>query len=128
MKKWLIFLLGIITGCLVTFVTLLVISRVHLGVGQITVSEQQTEFTLAKKFEVFQVLGDGALARCGDDEYSISVFTGPIVYILNDDGNLFYDDQVIEVPDGKKVIQIGTYRYETQMGEKVVPVLKLLNQ
>lgn len=128
MKKWVIFLLGMVTGCLVTFVTLLVISRVHPGVSQITVSEQQTEFTLAKKFEVFQVLGDGALAHCEDDEYEYEYFTGPVVYILNDDGNLFYDDQVIEVPDGKKVIQIGTYRYETQMGEKVVPVLKLLNQ
>lgn len=128
MKKWLVFLLGIVTGCIVTIVALLVISKVHSGVNQITVSEQQTEFTLAKKFEVFQVLGDGALAHCEDDEYSISVFTGPIVYILNDDGNLFYDDQIIEVPNGKKVIQIGTYRYETQMGEKVVPVLKLLNQ
>lgn len=126
MKKWLIFLLGIITGCIVTFVTLLVISKVNSGVSQITVSEQQTEFTLAKRFEVFQVLGDGALARCEDDEYSTSLFTGPVVYILMDDGNLFYDDQVIKVPEGKKVIQIGTYRYETQIGEKVVPVLKFL--
>ena len=66
------------------------------------------------------------MADCGNDEDSISWFTGPVVYILMDDGNFFYDDQVIEVPDDKKVIQIGTYRYQTQMGEKVVPVLKFL--
>ena len=126
MKKWLVFLLGIVTGCILTIVALLVISKGHSGVNQITVSEQQTEFTLAKKFKVFQVLGDGALADCGNDEDSISWFTGPVVYILMDDGNFFYDDQVIEVPDDKKVIQIGTYRYHTQMGEKVVPVLKFL--
>ena len=38
--------------------------------------------------------------------------------------NLFYDDQVIEVPKGKKAMQIGTFRYETKLGEKVVPVIK----
>lgn len=126
MKKWLIFVLGIVTGVIITLVFLLVISKVYSVGNQITVSRQQTEFTLAKRFEVFQVLDGGALANCEDDEYSNSVFTGPVVYILMDDGDLFYDDQIIEVPEGKKVIQIGTYRYETRMGEKVVPALKFL--
>ena len=49
---------------------------------------------------------------------------GRFVYIVTDGQNLFYDDQVIEVPKGKKAMQIGTFRYETKLGEKVVPVIK----
>ena len=92
--------------------------------SDITIAEQQTVFTTATKFEVFQVLGDGALANCEEKEYSTSFFTGPVVYIVTDGQNLFYDDQVIEVPKGKKAMQIGTFRYETKLGEKVVPVIK----
>ena len=92
--------------------------------SDITIAEQQTVFTTATKFEVFQVLGDGALANCEKKGYSTSLFTGPVVYIVTDGQNLFYDDQVIEVPKGKKAMQIGTFRYETKLGEKVVPVIK----
>ena len=67
---------------------------------------------------------DGALANCEEKGYSTSFFTGPVVYIVTDGQNLFYDDQVIEVPKGKKAMQIGTFRYETKLGEKVVPVIK----
>ena len=64
------------------------------------------------------------MANCEEQEYSSSYFTGPVVYILSDGQNLFYDDQVIDIPYGKKAIQIGTYRYQTKLGEKVVPVIK----
>lgn len=64
------------------------------------------------------------MANCEEKGYSTSFFTGPVVYIVTDGQNLFYDDQVIEVPKGKKAMQIGTFRYETKLGEKVVPVIK----
>ena len=62
--------------------------------------------------------------NCEEKGHSTSFFTGPVVYIVTDGQNLFYDDQVIEVPKGKKAMQIGTFRYETKLGEKVVPVIK----
>ena len=43
---------------------------------------------------------------------------------FSDTGSTPVDDQVIEVPKGKKAMQIGTFRYETKLGEKVVPVIK----
>ena len=100
------------------------ITNSNANESDITIAEQQTVFTTATKFEVFQVLGDGALANCEEKGYSTSFFTGPVVYIVTDGQNLFYDDQVIEVPKGKKAMQIGTFRYETKLGEKVVPVIK----
>ena len=101
-----------------------IITNSNANESDITIAEQQTVFTTATKFEVFQVLGDGALANCEEKGHSTSFFTGPVVYIVTDGQNLFYDDQVIEVPKGKKAMQIGTFRYETKLGEKVVPVIK----
>lgn len=125
MKKGLIFLSGMIIGGILTFVSLAVLSKVYQNndTTGITMAEQQIEFTTAKRFEVFQVLEDGVLANCEENNYSVSLFTGPVVYIVTDGQNLFYDDQIIETPRGKKTIQIGTYRYPTKNGEKVVPII-----
>ena len=46
------------------------------------------------------------MANCEEKGYSTSLFTGPVVYIVTDGQNLFYDDQVIEVPKGKKAMHI----------------------
>lgn len=118
--------MGIVTGCILTIATLVVIGITYTDTNEsdITIAKQQTEFTTATKFEVFQVLENGALANCEEKGYSSSFFTGPVVYIVTDDQNLFYDDQVIKVPKGKKAIQIGTYRYQSKLGKKVVPVIK----
>ena len=122
MKKGLIFFLGIITGCVLTIIALFVIA--DSAESNITIAEHQKEFKYASRFEVFQVLGDGALANCEEQGFLSSYFTGPVVYILSDGQNLFYDDQIIDIPTGKKAIQIGTYRYQSKSGEKVVPVIE----
>ncbi len=123
MRKGLIFFLGIVTGCVLTIVALSIIASTY-SKSDITIAEQQTAFTTATKFEVFQVLEDGALANCEEKGYSTSFFTGPVVYIVADGQNQFYDDQIIEVPKAKRAIQIGTFRYRTKLAEKVVPVIK----
>lgn len=66
MKKGLIFFLGIITGCVLTIAALFVIgvSYSNSAESDITIAEHQTEFKDASRFEIFQVLGDGALANC----------------------------------------------------------------
>lgn len=66
MRKGLIFFLGIVTGCVLTIAVLFVIGITNSNANEsdITIAEQQTVFTTATKFEVFQVLGDGALANC----------------------------------------------------------------
>lgn len=127
MKKGLIFFLGMITGCLLTFGGLFVVANVQNSSEEtnITYSEDPTVFTDASKFEVFQVLVDGALARCENCEYGVSSYTGPIIYLSSDGQTQYYDDQVISVPKGKKAMQIGTYKYQSQMGVKTVPVIKI---
>ena len=60
MRKGLIFFLGIVTGCVLTIAVLFVIGITNSNANEsdITIAEQQTVFTTATKFEVFQVLGD----------------------------------------------------------------------
>lgn len=127
MKKGLIFFLGMITGGLLTFGGLFVVASVQNSSEEtnITYAEQPSNFTDATKFEVFQVLEDGALARCENREYGVSTYTGPIIYLASDGQTQYYDDQVISVPKGKKAMQVGTYRYQSQMGVKTVPVIKI---
>lgn len=128
MKKWLVFLLGIVTGFILTLVILYIISFAisnNTNSDIFTMAEQQVEFTISDRFEVFQVLDNGALAHCEEsDEYLTSLFLGPVVYIVADGQNLFYNDQIIEVPKGKKPMQIGTYRYKSRLGENIIPVIK----
>ena len=131
MKKWIVFILGAVTGCIVTFIIFLIIglSQTSLSKSGITLSEKETLFKTTDSFKVMQVLDDGALAICGEkDNYSRGhdySYFGPVVYILSDGENLFYDDQIVTVPRGKSPIQIGTYRYKSKLGEKVVPVITI---
>ena len=127
MKKGLIFVLGMITGCLLTCIVLFFIGRTMAASEEtnVTYSEQPVTFTEASKFEVFQVLENGALAHCEEHSYGSSSFFGPIVYLMSDGQNLYYDEQVIAIPKGKRAMQVGTYKYQSQMGVKTVPALKI---
>ena len=131
MNKALTFILGIITGVVLTIVTLFIIGKAT-GAGQgssddgITMFEQPGDVIPAKKFEVLQVVPNGALAKSEDTKYGVSMFTGPIVLFLSDGQNTYYDDEVITVPKGKNVRQIGTYQYETRMGYKTVPIVQII--
>ncbi len=97
----------------------------------ITYAEEWTEFMVARKFKVVKVLEDGAMAKCEDpdpfrsisDIERPSTFYGPEVYIMTSGKNLFYDDQIVEVPAGQKAMQIGTWRFRKYSSEKVVPVI-----
>lgn len=127
MRKGLVFILGLVAGCLLTIAVLYVIAlNSSESNSDITIAEREIPFDLSNRFEVFQVLSDGALAHCEDVEYSMSMFTGPIVYILAEGQNQFYNDQVVEIPRGKRAVQIGTFRYATRLGENVVPVIRIL--
>ena len=54
---------------------------------------------------------------------------GMIVLFLADKGTSYYDDQKIDVPSGKKVMQVGTYKYVTRSEmEKTVPVVEILDK
>ena len=113
MKKWLIFLGGVVTGVLLTFLFAFVLSGQReapaVEDNGVTMFEQPGDVINETGFEVFQALEQGAALAKGKKEW--------IVYMLvNDEGKYYYDDEKVNVPSGKVARQIGIYQYETNSG------------
>ena len=54
---------------------------------------------------------------------------GISVLIYNENGDSYYDDQIISAPKNKCFRQIGIYRYKTPLGfEKTVPIVMLMDK
>ena len=124
MKNVLIFIAGMVTGA----VLLLGISFFVAGSSSasgITLFEEEGEIISENSFEVFQVVEDGnALASEVKGKFDIP--TNLVVLFLCEDGKSYYDDQMIEIPAGKCVRQIGTYRYPTKEDiVKTVPIVAI---
>jgi hypothetical protein len=131
MKKWIVFVLGFVSGMVFLFLVLLIIGKSSATDEGMTYFEKPGKCISTKEFEVIQVIGDGyALAREIVDRTSlINIPSGLLVLVTNDNGELYYDDQVIEVPKGKCMRQIGVYEYQTKSENwKTVPIVQLMNE
>lgn len=141
MKKYLIFFAGLVVGAVLTFGILMLVGKKKQNDGmkmfEAPVSYEQKAIS---KFEVFQVLGNAALAKEVDYEMeesmarkrereavesiesdyaiAIGVLDGKIVLLL---GEGFYNDQRITIDHPK---QYGTYSYQNNMGMmNTVPIV-----
>lgn len=132
MKKWLVFLLGFISGIVFTFVTALVIGGSSNTDSDITLFEQPGECLSVNRFEVLQAVGDN-YALAYEQEYDSYIedyrSTDLLVLVTNDNGEYYYDEQVIDIPDGKCMRQIGIYKYQSKAEVwKTVPVVKIMDK
>ena len=130
MKKGWVFLLGFISGIAFIFVVSLIFAPnvQEEDNDEMIFFEEEGECLSNQPFEVFQVLGDDiALAREIDKQYSSwNSTTDLLILLVNDEGEYYYDDQVITIPTGMCMRQIGIYRYPTAGGdEKTVPIAKI---
>jgi hypothetical protein len=144
MKKWMIYLLGVLTGFVLTVLVAFVIysnrpeSNQDKFVGSTETDIEQPDGVKMFKepgdvinersFEVFQVVAEnGALVTGkGDGNY---MYTGPVYLLINDDGKYYYDEEIIKLPKGKVVRQVGIYQYETKQAIlKTVPIIEFLNE
>lgn len=127
-KSILIYIGGIVTGIILTFVILLFVAKSNSSNSSnnnMVIFEQPQQIIDAKSFEVLQVLPDGnALATVESPENF-----GMIVMFRAKGNASYYDDQKIEIPTGKCARQIGTYRYMTRNNiEKTVPIIDIVNE
>jgi hypothetical protein len=134
MRKIWVYLLGVLSGVILTFVSLVLIGMVIEANGSnrindLTFFEQPGEVMSDTGYEVFQVLGNGAaLARGKEDERS-TLYLGLTVLLWNEDGYPYYDDQIINLPEGKCFRQVGIYKYQTRQGlEKTVPAVTIMDE
>lgn len=123
-KNALIFGGGVLTGFILFVVIGLMAYRVNTG-GSVLSDSGLTLYenpiprpNITGNFEVFQVLPNGNALANNSDNY------GLVVLLLADKNMSYYDDQTVEKPQGYKVFQTGTYRYETKSESvKTVPVI-----
>ena len=138
MNKWTYFFLGMIPGIVIGGVATFVLL---IGVGYImqaseeqnyTPIEQPLEEANYKSFKVFQVLEDhsalvDAKELSVDDD--LDLYFGPKFLLVNDGEKYYYDEEIINVPNDKKVVQVGRYHYNTKGGsDKTVAVIKIVDR
>lgn len=127
MKKGLIFLGGVVTGVLLTFLFAFVFASQGetpaVEDNGVTMFEKPGDVINETGFEVFQALEQGAALAKGKKEWMT------VYMLVNDEGKYYYDDEKVTVPSGKVARQIGIYQYETNSGRpKTVPIVKFMEK
>lgn len=119
MKKWLIFIGGILTGVVLTLLITFILTRNHDQTTWFDTPKGEIE---SKSFRVFQVLGkDAALV---DD-----IFPGTVYLLTNNEGKYYYDNEFVQVDSNKVVRQVGIYQYETkEKMYKTVPIIQIMDK
>lgn len=129
MKNFLIYLAGLVSGAVLTIVVAMLFAGPSAAsYDGLNMFEERGEAMQETSYQILQVLDDThALANAvSNEEYGW--YTGMVVMIVGDDGEHFYDEQIIRTTKGKRFYQIGTYRYQTQSDlDKTVPVVALLD-
>lgn len=122
MKNFLIFLIGFVCGTVFLFVITKTTTLLTNKSDDLVMFEKDGECFDTDKLVVFQALEKGiALAQFGGSsdgaEVLLRILAGPTVLLLDEKyKKSFYDGEVISIPEGMCARQVGTYRYETQIG------------
>lgn len=126
MKKWLIFLGGVVAGIVLTFLIAFIISSSKAS--GVTNFEKPGPIVNETSVKVLQVLDDNAALVHGKEPGTFSdLYMGPIYLLRNDNGVFYYDDEIIHKPKDKKFRQTGVYKYKTNAGAyKTVAIIELL--
>lgn len=126
MKKWVVFLFGVLTGIILMFALAFILYVINSPVSNDTelveVENEENGVTMFKEpgeiiedrdFEVFQVIAKNAALVRGKSDNSDYYF-GTIYMLMNDEDKYYYDDEKIKVPKEKVVRQMGIYQYPTK--------------
>lgn len=99
------------------------------GDNNITWFEQSGEVINHTSFKVFQVIYDDAALAHGPLNENSDLYLGHVFLITNSNGKYYYDEEIISVPTGKVVRQVGVYRYSTNNNiTKTVPVIEIMDK
>ena len=143
MKKWLIFGGGVLTGIVLT---LLLSIALYYKQNKVTaasekapiesVAEEDSPITMfdepgdvieTKSFKVLQSVCKGAALSYTEENGSY--YMGLLCLLVDEKGKYYYDDEIVKVPAGKVVRQVGVFEYENGAGmAKTVPVVKIMDK
>lgn len=132
MRKIWVYLLGVLSGVVLTFLASYLINKIKLSdimffdePGEIVTAQTLSGNSQAvKSFEVFQVLDDGVALATGDEWFSRDL----IVLLWNENGEPYYDSQSVVASYGKCFRQIGIYKYKSRdKMHRTIPVVTLMD-
>ncbi len=130
MKKLWIFILGILSGIVLTFLFSLIINRSrNAGItffdepGEIVSVECIGRTTPVKCFKIFQTLGEEAGLAYGDEFCARDL----LVLIYSNGEQSLFDNQTIVASKGQCFRQIGIYKYKSKDKQhRTIPVVMLM--
>ena len=123
------FLFGLLLGIIGTLGFLYVLGQQTQD--QLVFSPEKGQCITKKDLVVFQVIGPSkALVRISldfkkeDMENVLDMFG--VMLLVNDKGEVYYDDEIVKVPAKTCARQVGTYQYPTRDNNyKTVPVVRI---
>lgn len=123
MKKWIIYVLGVITGIILTFAFAFCVNLSNnSGTIGLEMFKDPGDYMEYSQFEVFQVVKSGCALAHADESF------GSIVFIIPNESQQFYDDQKIVLKNDQCAQHVGTYKYRTKMEtEKTVPAIRIID-
>ena len=124
MNKFFYLIGGFFIGCLITFSVLYIIGASQSVNENIILFEEPSDDLDISSFKVLQVIeNSSALVK-----YPHGV-DGPIYLLTNNEGYVYYDDQVINLSDNEVVCPVGIFHYKTKGGlSKTVPIIKIFKK
>ncbi len=122
---------GIITGAILVFVFAFLISpksNLSSSSNDIVMFDTPQQEIKIQSFKVMQVLPDGNALAMAEDVEDMSYYGTVVLFLADGDKSFYYDNQIIEIPSGKCVMQVGAYRYENQLKMTItVPVVEIID-
>lgn len=130
MKNWGIFIGGVATGVILTFLVAFIYAYSgNNSPDGVTNFEQPGQVIEESSVKVLQVVGNNAALVNGEGDYDYKgepyYYDGPIYLLRNYVGEYYYDNQIIKRPLGKQFKQTGIYRYKSAMGYKTVAIIEI---
>lgn len=121
-KSIFIYIGGIVTGIILMFLFAFIVNATSNRFNEeVTLFDKPGQTISSPEFYVIQVDEEGNAIAQGH--------FGIFVLFQAKNGKSFYDGQMIKVPTGKVVRQIGTYRYEnTEQMIKTIPIVDFFNK
>ncbi len=122
MKKWLVYVLGILTGIVLTIAYALVMNLSNdSGIIGLELFDEPGEYMDYSQLEVIQVGESGCALATADNSIS------EIVFIVSDGEQQYYDGQEIVLKKGQRAQRVGTFKYTTRADiEKTVPAVRIV--
>jgi len=132
-KNWIYFIGGVVVGIILTIVTLFfiganIIQEQEEEDQKTTMFEEPGDVIDVKSFKVFQVVEEGKALVHGESESSSGLYIGAVYMLTNDEGKLYYDDEILKVSKGKEARQIGIFEYKANLGQKTVPIVRIMDK